>query len=121
MLVIYEESLFVTVTEKGKALTTAFYDLSLADKFGFIEQLAREGKLMSDYSFYEKLIKGCLQHSSKEMKSSYPVRGERKVRPAAKEADKIEALQAYTIYLEDLIAEHPEEIFKLLVKGLTSE
>lgn len=83
--------IYIISTDRGLSLTKEFYDLGLKQKYEVISVFIEMG-LLTDSKFYDKVIKSVLQHSSKELKKEYPIRGDRKIRKAAQEADLMEQL-----------------------------
>ncbi len=101
MLIKFPLEEYLIQSERGWALTTAFYNLSLADKYQIVYLLEENG-LIHNYKLYERVVKAILQHSSPEIKSERSVKGERKQRPEANRADMLEALNALALHWDDL-------------------
>lgn len=88
---------------KGPELTDKFYDASLSEKREVAQALADQGLLLGNYQYralYNLVVKGILQHSSRRSKRNYPIRGDRKQRPAAAAADRQEAFDALFTHLD---------------------
>ena len=77
------QALYHASRKGGIEFSKSFYDLGLKEKYKVINPLLEE----INFSTYERIVKAILQHSPPISKKMYPVRGERKLSKAAKEAD----------------------------------
>lgn len=87
-------TLYIATTEKGNALTRDFYNLSLSKKYEVVNTMIELGILFEDMKLYDKIIKGILQHSETDIATEYPIKGQRKQSPIAKQADQLELTAA---------------------------
>lgn len=83
---------YLTTDNKGPAFTKEYYNLSLNDKYIIINQLEQENRLggYRNYILYDRAVKSILQHTPEALKKEYPIKGERKTRPEARQADRRE-------------------------------
>lgn len=89
-MIIIPDNEYIEYNNSGRSLSKEFFCLSLKRKFEEIAKMEARGTIPQDYKLLDKLILAVLQHSPKSSIKEHPVSKERKIRPEAREADKLE-------------------------------